>query len=417
MTHNAYIGIDLGTSGCRAYAIDDNANIIASSQLPLFCSNSTELNPQQQWQTVLTVLSDLISHCTDYQVQSIAVDATSGSILITDPSGTPLSPILMYNDQQALEQSHYIATIAPVESGAHGVGSGLAKLLLLQQRLNIKDMHYLVHQADWINFNLGVPLGVSDENNALKSGYDPVNRCWPDWLKQTINSAVLPKVVPPGTVVGQLSDALTKQLGLTYAPTIKAGTTDSIAALLATGASELGDAVTSLGSTLVVKVLSDKPVFIPEQGVYSHRLNDIWLVGGASNSGGAVLKQYFDTADLEQLSSLIDINAPVADYYPLLSKGERFPVNDPELEPRLSPRPDSDVQFLHNLLSGIAAIEQQAYSALELAGATQVRSIRTVGGGAINQTWQAIRQQKCHVPFITPKHTEAAYGSALLAKG
>ena len=56
---------------------------------------------------------------------------------------------------------------------------------------------------------------------------------------------------------------------------------DSIAAFLAVGIdpSELGVAVTSLGSTLAVKLLSDSRVDDAATGVYSHRLGDTWLVG------------------------------------------------------------------------------------------------------------------------------------------
>tara|TARA_R110002153_G_scaffold18021_3_gene62973 strand:+ start:9957 stop:11273 length:1317 start_codon:yes stop_codon:yes gene_type:complete len=425
MDNNAYIGIDLGTSGCRAIAIDDHSNIIASSQFvfkPTHSNNhASEQDPVIQWQCVKHVLLRLISSISQqqhYKIQSIAVDATSGSVLMTDEIGNPQTPILMYNDARAVEQAKLIADIAPAESGAHGATSGLAKCVYLQQH-NVLDHTpnpHLLHQADWINFNLGAPLGISDENNALKTGYDPINRCWPDWLDLLMNRAVLPKVVLPSTIIGVLSEKLCTEFNLTFAPKIVAGTTDSIAALIATGANKLGDAVTSLGSTLVVKLISDTPLFLPEQGIYSHRLADKWLVGGASNTGGAVLEKYFNNKELQQLSDLISLNNQVPDYYPLLCKGERFPINDPEYAPRLSPRPHNDVTFLHGLLNGIANIEQQAYQKLQQAGASPVKSIRTVGGGAVNLVWQALRQQHILVPFIAAEHIEAAFGSACLAK-
>lgn len=58
---------------------------------------------------------------------------------------------------------------------------------------------------------------------------------------------------------------------------------DSIAAFLAVGIEpcELGAAVTSLGSTLAVKLLSSVRVDDSATGVYSHRLGDTWLVGEA----------------------------------------------------------------------------------------------------------------------------------------
>jgi hypothetical protein len=79
---------------------------------------------------------------------------------------------------------------------------------------------------------------------------------------------------------------------------------------------------------------------------------DSWLVGGASNSGGAVLRQLFSDQQLTDLSAGIDPSvASPLDYYPLPAPGERFPVNDPQLQPRLEPRPADDALFLHGELA------------------------------------------------------------------
>jgi len=415
---NAYIGIDLGTSGCRAIAIDDDKRIIASSQksfkqvqLP---SSQSEQDPEEQWHTVLDVLSDLIPKCQQFIITAIAVDATSGSILFTDKNGKNLTPIIMYNDARATAQSNIILHEAPKESGAHGVSGGLSKALYQIENTDIPATSKLLHQVDWINFKLGAPLAITDENSALKTGYDPVNRCWPDWIDTFIESSLLPDVVPVATTIGQLSTSLCKQFNLNYRPELVAGTTDSIAAFIATGANQLGDAVTSLGSSLVVKLITKAPIFVPKLGIYSHRLGDYWLVGGASNTGGAVLKYYFEPQQLQILSEKIDLESSPPDYYPLLSKGERFPVNNPQLMPKLTPRTD-DVTFLHGILNGIANIEKQAYECLQQAGSDSLVSIRSVGGGAINPVWQQIRQDKLAVPFITLEQTESAYGSALVA--
>ena len=55
--------------------------------------------------------------------------------------------------------------------------------------------------------------------------------------------------------------------------------TDSIAAFVAAGVQQPGEAVTSLGSSLAVKLLSEARVDDAATGVYSHRLGDTWLVG------------------------------------------------------------------------------------------------------------------------------------------
>jgi sugar (pentulose or hexulose) kinase len=98
--------------------------------------------------------------------------------------------------------------------------------------------------------------------------------------------------------------------------------------------------VTALGSTLTIKLLSEAPLFAPEYGIYSHRIGDSWLAGGASNSGGKVLAQHFAAERIAELTSRIDAETESGlDYYPLPGKGERFPIADPDLEPRMTPRP------------------------------------------------------------------------------
>ena len=61
-----------------------------------------------------------------------------------------------------------------------------------------------------------------------------------------------------------------------------------------------------------------------------------------------MLRSFFTDEQLAVLTAQIDISAaPGLGYYPLPKAGERFPVNDPQLQPRLAPRPDSDAEFLH----------------------------------------------------------------------
>jgi sugar (pentulose or hexulose) kinase len=143
----------------------------------------------------------------------------------------------------------------------------------------------------------------------------------------------------------------------------------------------------------------------------------LWLAGGASNAGGGVLRQYFSDKQLLELSQLIhpDTDSPL-DYYPLPKPGERFPYNDPNLAPRLAPRPADDVEFLHGLLQGLSRIEAEGYALLAELGATPLKTVTSCGGGANNAAWKQIRQRLMGVPVSTAIHGEAAYGTAILAR-
>ena len=104
------------------------------------------------------------------------------------------------------------------------------------------------------------------------------------------------------------------------------------------------------------------------------------------------------------------------DYYPLVSEGERFPVNDPGLAPRLLPRPTEDAVFFQGILEGIAHIELRGYRKLAELGAPWPEKVITTGGGAANAAWRTIRSQLLGIPVVAAGHQEAAYGAALLAR-
>jgi len=417
-----FLGIDMGTSACRIAAIDTDEQLKALVRValpePIQEGNQCEQAPDIWWHACTEALDTILTQIPASEVDAIAVDGTSSTLMLCDELGIPQGNALMYRDQRASSQARQLDSIVPASAAVHSPSSSLAKLLWFKDQGMLNRELKALHQADWITGQLTEVFDISDENNALKLGYDPVSRSWPDWIKEyDLPEACLPRIQPAGTPVATVSTSIAGRFGLREDCLVTAGTTDSTATFIASGATDPGDAVTVLGSTLVVKTLSDAPIFAPEYGIYSHRLGDQWLVGGASNAGGAVLSRYFSDKQLTDLSAEItpDKASPL-DYYPLPCRGERFPDNNPELEPRLTPRPENDVEFLHGLLESIARIEQRGYERLEELGAPPLHSVRTSGGGAQNSTWTAIRQRHLGVPFQAVQHTEAAVGAALLAK-
>lgn len=418
---NCYLGIDFGTSGARAVVLNQRSQLeIEVSQR---FSNTLPQGQAAHWQAVLFELIQQIPVDIRIRIRAIAINGTSSTVLLCDRHGQPLAPPLLYNDARGAAElpwlQQFFAERHPQASGKDNVlnaTSSLVKLLWWRQQPYFAQACYLMHQADWLAFLLHGQSGISDYHNSLKLGYDVKQLCYPAWFSDLDVQSLLPQVLAPGTPIGLIQPQVAEQLELPKDCQICAGTTDSIAAFLASGANAPGEAVTSLGSTLVLKLLSQTPVENGQYGIYSHRLGNLWLVGGASNTGGAVLQQFFSTAELATLSAEIDRDreSPL-DYYPLIRSGERFPINDPFLPPRLDPRPESDVEFLHGLLESMARIEARGYQLLQSLGATRLLRVYTAGGGASNPTWTAIRQRHLQVPVLPSAHIEAAYGTALLA--
>ncbi|GIL90925.1 hypothetical protein Vretimale_17123 [Volvox reticuliferus] len=442
-----YLGLDFGTSGARAAVIDDDGRLVQDVKMGY--GDNAAADWAGAWKRGLFELIGALDPAVRTSITSVAFDGTSATALLVDRrDGTPLAPPKLYNEAQAKGVVAAAQAIAPPAHTATAATSTLCKLLtwwdctgdggkwrrVASERglampgpssgatvtATALPPPLLLHQADWLAALLHGEYGsgVTDWNNALKLGYDPELESYPSWLMEQPFAPLLPaRVVAPGAPVATLERRVAEETGLPLDCLVCGGTTDSIAAFVAAGVTEAGQAVTSLGSTLAVKLLSTTRVDDAAYGVYSHRLGDVWLVGGASNSGGAVLRRFFTDQQLRELTPRVDSDRPTGlNYYPLPSPGERFPVADPDLQPRMAPRPDDDAVFFQGLLEGISQIEAAAYSRLAAMGASPLKEVVTAGGGAVNPKWTAIRRRLLGVPVRAAEQGEACYGAALLAR-
>lgn len=456
-----YIGFDLGTSGARISIIDRHHDEVYTDAVAWTAFGSYD--DPQAWTSAVESLLRSSSHSVDLQqVQSICFSGTSASCLIVDGknAGQVKRSPRMYNYNVLDKEDEHIhgvramdrlASSAPDQHTTQTPTSSLAKLLAWHERERLRPSERLCHQSDYMAAEFLYPPKVcgsarnqrsiaSDWHNVLKLGYDVRRLEWPSWLEDCLSSAgiapsVLPaKVVSPGEPMGVIDASVAERVGLSLSTVVVGGTTDSNAAFFAAVGSSptLGTAVVSLGSTLAIKQLSSSYVEDASVGVYSHRfpsvlgtMEESWLVGGASNVGCAVLRaQGFSNDELVELSKDIDpsIESPLA-YYPLVQKGERFPVADSNKEPVLEPKPASRSEYLHGILQGISDVERDGFLALARLGAEpkQPTQIWSSGGGSRNDMWAAMRQRRLSEAFgkdvtvAKALNVEASYGAALLA--
>lgn len=415
------LGIDIGTSGIRTAVLDPGGTLISTARAD-HLPQGANIDATLWWDAVRTCIAAqtdalVTQGRSSADITAIAIDGTSGSMVLTDANLTPVSPALMYNSKGFDAEAEAIDQANPDPTHiTKGANSALARARRLVNVARARPAH-LLHQADFVAAQLTRSGGHSDHNNALKTGYDPASESWPDWIDQIIDTALLPVVHPTGTPIAPIAPDVAASLGISLRAQVHAGTTDSVAAFLAAAPLSPGAAVTSIGSTLAVKILSHQRIDLPAQGLYSHRLGDFWLAGGASNTGGAVLAHFFTPQQLADLSAQIDPAQPCAlDYYPLLIPGERFPINDPAHPPRLTPRPENDAAFLHGLLDGIARIEATCYQLIKDQGGLAPKHLFTAGGAAQNTTLRALRERRLGLPIQSAQHTEAAIGAAKLCQ-
>ena len=92
-----YLGLDFGTSGARACVIDEQQT--ALWQRAIFWPAGDPDAPMQpaNWRQALLELITQIPISLRSKLGALACDATSGTVLLVDEHGVPVSPVLPYN--------------------------------------------------------------------------------------------------------------------------------------------------------------------------------------------------------------------------------------------------------------------------------------------------------------------------------
>ncbi len=405
MPDNFYGGLDFGTSGARISIINLQKKLVYSNSVPYSCSFK---NPNSWINSCENLLVSLPIEV-KINLNKLAISGTSGTLIPSNLQGEPIGEAIPY-DQACTEHNILLESLASGEDHLQTPYSSLAKALKLIDKYGINIL--LRHQSDWITGWFLKDWTHGEEGNNLKLGWDLEKESWPKSYLNTSWQKCLPQIVKSGKIIGQVNFDLAERFNLNKKLMLISGTTDSNACLIAAGLGK-EDGLTVLGTTIVVKKIIDKP--IKKQGVTNHRVNGHWICGGASNAGCGILSQLFSDSEIKELSRQINPSKNTSlNLLPLNSKGERFPVNNANLEPILYPRPVSDSLYLHALFEGLAKIELKGWEKLgELTGSLP-KKIITIGGGSNNPQWRKIREKIINIPIVSCKKT-TSFGSALLA--
>ena len=427
-----FLGVDLGTGGVRMVVVNQQGEVAAvgRASLPAEAGQPTrhEQQPEVWWNGLAAATARLRVELsavgrTASSIRALAVDGTSGTVACLDREGRPLRPALMYNDGRAEAEAATLNETAGSfcdEVGYRFASSfALAKILWIRERepAVFSRTRYFAHQADFINWRLtGVP-GVSDYSNALKTGYDLVDECWPAWLGSYAGvEQRLPEIVPPATVLGEVSREAARATGLAAGTVVVSGATVGTAGALAAGLKRPGDYNTTLGTTLIFKTLSDRLVKSRDGLVYSHKLpGGRWLPGAASNTGGRWIAEWFPGADPAVLDAAAADLLPSDDItYPLIGTGERFPFRV-ESARGFGPAVGSDGERFAAGLQGTALLERHGYATLDAVAGSAAGQVYTTGGGSRSDIWVQCRADAAGRVYHRPCHPEAAFGAAILA--
>jgi D-ribulokinase len=425
-----FCGIDIGTQGVRVCVVSASGHTLGGGSAPLPPGQRHGVQHEQQpadwWPAVVTATRLALADTQGVEIEAVALDATSGTVLVEASDGTPAGPALMYDDaraqQQAARAQHEGAQLWQTLGYRMQPAWALPKAMWLQDNGAVRPGDRIVHQSDHVLRQLvGRPV-ATDTSHALKTGCDLITGTWPWPILEPLGltRVQLPELVRPGTVLGGVCAQAAAATRLREGTPVRAGMTDGCAAQIAASALHPGRWSSALGTTLVVKGSTSQLVRDPTGAVYSHRHPDGgWLPGGASSTGAGVLACVNPDGDPQRFAALTDearslIPMPGVTY-PLAGRGERFPFVASTAEGFLAEEARTPATRFAAMCQGIAYLERLAYDVLRVRGAEVDGTVAFSGGAARNGWWNQLRADVLGRPAVVPASTQAATGMAILA--
>ncbi len=437
MKRQLAMGVDVGTQGARIVVADASGSVVvqavrpfAQVALPNLPPGHIEQDPRDWWSAVRECLASVLADL-DRQglraedIAAASVDSTSGTVVLLDETGEPLRPAVMYNDRRAQAEADEVNAAAGSFGGKVGYrfnsSFALPRLLWLARHEPAlwERARHAAHAADYIVGRLTGYFGVSDQSNALKTGFDLVDFAWPGFVRNLlgVGAKKLPRIVWSGDGIGRVSALCAAETGLSTTTRVVAGMTDGCADQVSSGAREVGDWNTVLGTTLVLKGMTGGLLRDPLGRVYCHRHpSGRWMPGGASNVGARALDERFPGIDRAEYGRRALALSPTGlVVYPLAQAGERFPFVAPEAAGFVEGDAGDEFALYAGYLEGVAFTERLAYEVVEDLGAEVGQRIYATGGGAASPEWTQIRADVLNRELVLADHPGAAMGSAIVA--
>ncbi len=442
------LGIDVGTTGCKAGLFSENGHLIAFAYEEYDIQRPqpgwAELDAVNVWTKVQGTIRQAVSNSASDPVKALAVSSLGEAMVPATADRQMLGPSILNLDVRGEE---YLASLSHamdnerlyrINGNTLGNHYGLTKLLWIQEH-----QPGLYAQADkfllWgslVSFMLGAEP-VVDYSLANRTLLFDVDRCdWSDELLQLfgLDRAKLPSTAPSGTVIGTVSGKIADELGLPSNVSIVTGGHDQCVNAVGCGVIQEGRAMYGMGTFVCMVPVFGKrrqPAVMMDRGLNTeHHAAPERYVSFIYNQGGSLLKWFRDTFAATEHR---EARQAGRDIYPdLISEMPRGPSSIMALPHWSTTGPPEFISdscgllaglrletcrgdILKGLLEGVTLYLKECVESLPAVG-IEIADFRAVGGGSKSDAWIQLSADILGRPFVRPQVSEAGVlGAAIIA--
>jgi xylulokinase len=442
------MGIDVGTTGCKAVAFDERGRVLASAyrEYPLVQPHEdwVELEPELIWRCVKETLREAGSALVQDPVTAIGVSSQGETVTAVDASGKCLYNFIVTFDNRTIEQVRFWEATLGKEAVYRITGMPLHPMYSINKILWIRS-----HLPDVFNKAVKFPLvqdfvisrlcgeyAIDFTLAARSMAFDVRALRWsPEILAAVgVEEDRLSRAVPSGTIVGRLRKGLQQELELPDVPIVTGGH-DQPCGALGAGITGSGTAMNATGTVDAICPVFSGLQFSPKMladnyAVYPYAIQGLYCTIGFNLTGGLLLKWYRDTLCQEEERaakargrSVYDeiLGGMAASPKDLFVLPHFVGSGTPHLDPlskgaivglRVS---TSKADLTRSILDSIALEMKLNIERLRSNG-IPITAIHAVGGGAKSDRWLRLKASCFGMPIRRPRTQEAvSLGAAVLA--
>ncbi len=444
------IGLDIGTTGCKAAVFSDEWHLVASASREYSVLTPyphwAEQDAERVWQLAMETLTQAVGQSKADPPKALALSVQGEAIIPVDETGRPIRHAILGMDTRTTAENDWLAETFGPETLFQRTGmpmhtmNTVTKLLWLRRNespLWRCAARFLLYEDYFLRRLTGRAI-ISHCLASRTQMYDLGTSAWAtDILDRCeIDQGRLAELLPVGeSVAGTLDGAVARQTGLPRSVLVAVGGHDQACAALGSGVIRPGLAMVSTGTAEVVEVAMGSPVVALKLregniSVYRHVVPGLYLAMTLNHSGGLVLRWFRDTLCQD---CIVRAAQTGQDAYDLLLAGAPEGPTDLLVQPHFAGAgtPSLDTRSKGAIVGLTFATTQAEIAKAILEGLTfELRSnldflreagvalgeLHAVGGGARSRMWLQLKADICRMRLRVPRVTEAAcLGAAILA--
>lgn len=437
------LGIDIGTSGCKALLIGMGGDVVATDTVTYPLSQPrpgwTEQHPALWIEGARQAVAGALAEAGPVEIIGVGLTGQMHGLVALDRHHQVLRPAILWNDQRnGPECDQIIAASGGLEALLGEVNNRMlvgytgGKMLWMKghEPALFSRMVLALNPKDYLRLVLTGEVATEVSDASGTGLFDCSNRRWATGLIERIglDPTTLPPVYESPEVSGRISATGASLFGLPEGVPVVGGGGDSVIQTLGSGIITSGELQTTIGTAGILATALDRPEPNPEGRlqVFCNVVPDKWHCMGVSLNAGGAMGWLRDTLwpdeqrSFERVQAEAEQSVPGANGLLLLPylNGERCPYPDPEARGVLigltSRHQRADI--VRSLMEGVVHAFRDMHGLMVPMG-LDGKIIKTSGGGAQSPLWRQIQADLFGCDVVTTRGAAqgAAFGAALVA--